>query len=96
MAWVNWDKDSLEETLSYVHSKGTVEHPASKKNNDASAEGSNHGDRVVADALAFLVAKKRAVPRETVVAEPEPSVLSILGRRQFREKQNRFSMSKWA
>jgi hypothetical protein len=84
-AFVNYDKDALLETLSYVHGPGgTIEHPKAKKNSDAAAAGPNHGDHVVADALASLMMKKRSAPMNAV---QKPVVLaipkSIAGRREY-------------
>ncbi len=86
--FVNYDKGSLEECLSYVHTQGTVKHPKEKKNNDPSAEGTNHGDHVVADGLAWLMSKKRT-PMEEKPVEPEPSVRSIAGRRLLAQRRER-------
>lgn len=96
-SFVNWDKVSLLETLGYVYSPaGNVEHPAARrKNTDGSAAGTNHGDHVVADALTWHVAKKRIVVERPEVEVIEPSVLTIAGRRLYRERNNRSAMSKW-
>ena len=94
--FVNWDEESLRETLNYVHLNGTVEHPKSKKNEDASAEGSNHGDRVVADGLAWLMAKRLGARLE---AENPPEVFvhpnSIQGRRLRSAERDREGASRW-
>lgn len=94
--FVNWDKVSLEETLSYVHYKNSVDHPKSRKNDDASAEGSNHGDRVVADGLAWLVSLQIA---NRIENEPPPKAIvhpnSIQGRRLQNAERDRQAASKW-
>lgn len=94
--FVNWDKQSLHETLSYVHYKGAIEHPKAQKNEDASAEGSNHGDRVVADALAWLMAQKLGARWESEKPK-EPPVLpnSMAGRRLINRLRERESTSIW-
>jgi hypothetical protein len=94
--FVNWDKASLEETLSYVHYKGTVEHPKSRKNEDASAEGSNHGDRVVADGLAWLMAKRQSsFIREEAVPEIPNLPNSIAGRIEYNRRKARENAPIW-
>lgn len=83
--FVNWDELALKETLNYVHYKGTIEHPAAKKADDPSAEGSNHGDRVVADGLAWLCAKDFITKIER---QPEEEIIlpnSIAGRMRQRQ-----------
>lgn len=95
--FVNWDKQSLNETLSYVHYKGAIEHPKAQKNEDASAEGSNHGDRVVADALAWLMAQRFASQWEAEKPK-EPPILpnSMLGRRVLNARIARETANIWA
>jgi len=89
----NPDRSALEETLSYVHANGSVEHPRAKKNNDASAEGSNHGDQVVADAVTWYLARRYAkiATEEKKAEENLPIPTSIAGRIAYRkmlERQN--------
>lgn len=89
--YVNWDKPALLETLGYVHGPaGGVEHPKAKKNSDAAAAGTNHGDHVVADALTWQMAKKRGgsdveIKNEVVLAIPN----SIAGRREYNRLRER-------
>jgi len=94
--FVNWDKQSLDETLSYVHYKGAIEHPKAQKNEDASAEGSNHGDRVVADALAWLMAQRLGSRWESEKPK-EPPILpnSMAGRRLLNRLRERETQSIW-
>ena len=50
----NRSKISLEETLEYVYgTNGGVEHSRAKNKSDPSGAGASHGDRVIADALAW-------------------------------------------
>lgn len=94
--FVNWDKQSLQETLSYVHYKGAIEHPKAQKNDDASAEGANHGDRVVADALAWLVAQRIGARWEAEKPkEPPVPPNSVAGRRLLNRLRERESQSIW-
>lgn len=94
--FVNWDKQSLNETLSYVHYKGAIEHPKAQKNDDASAEGANHGDRVVADALAWLMAQRLGSRIEAEKPkEPPVPPNSVAGRRLLNRLRERESLSIW-
>lgn len=50
----NRSKIALEETLEYVYgTNGGVEHSRAKNKTDPSGAGASHGDRVIADALAW-------------------------------------------
>ena len=50
----NRSKIALEETLEYVYvTSGGVEHSRAKNKSDPSGAGASHGDRVIADALAW-------------------------------------------
>lgn len=86
--FVNWDEPALKECLSYVHANGSVEHPKARKIGDESGKGQNHGDHVVADALAWLMARKRGgrVVKEEIV---ETALLpnSIANRIALRQRQ---------
>ena len=54
--FVNPDEHSLVEMKSYYeYSGGAIEHMKSRNTDDPSGAGENHGDRVIADALANLV-----------------------------------------
>lgn len=53
-AMINRSKPALEEMLHYVYGEnGTVDHDKSKSTTDPTNAGENHGDRVIADALAW-------------------------------------------
>lgn len=94
--FVNFDDLALEETLSYVYAAGSIEHPRARKNSDPAAEGVNHGDRVVSDALAWLLAKEfagRVVEEEVVVTYAVPN--SIQGRREYNEQIARRKSHGW-
>lgn len=68
--FVNHEHDALEECLEFIHTaKGTVEHQAqADTGDDPSGAKGNHGDRVVADALAWKMARElgggQAVPAD--------------------------------
>lgn len=90
--FTNYDADSLTETLSYVHANGSVEHPAAKTTTDAAGEGINHGDMVVADAVAWYLARRYdrgAYTKPEAVTLPIPT--SILGRRLFQQRADRLT-----
>ena len=93
--FTNYDRDALQETLSYVHMGGSVEHPKAKKNNDQAAAGANHGDRVVADAIAWLLARRKDVVRRPEEAAPVVSVMSVQGRREYNRIRERASRGIW-
>jgi hypothetical protein len=83
--------ETLMETPSYVHSKGTVEHQSSVATNDESSSGSNHGDMVTADAVSWLVARKftrHGMPQSQTEVAP---LNSILGRRLLAQKLEKVS-----
>lgn len=83
--FVNLDEDALDECLSYVHTDGSVEFPK-KGIDDPAGEGQNHGDHVVADALAYLMATRRGMGLERIPPpKPEP-VTGFWARRREREK----------
>lgn len=60
--FLNHSKEALEETLQYIYDKEKVTHSGEFRKNDPLQLGINHGDLVVADALAnlFLDDKLRA------------------------------------
>jgi hypothetical protein len=72
-AFVNRSTEALEECLRFVHRRtGVVEHAEQEGGRDPSGARANHGDRVIADALAWKmargegrVAKKEETPQET-------------------------------
>lgn len=97
--YVNWEEKALKQTLGYIYHGNTVTHPKAKANagrvNDPAAEGLNHGDLVVADALTWFAAKKRTRPveREKVVEVALPN--SIQGRRLYNRQREREAAGIW-
>jgi hypothetical protein len=83
-AAVNRSKEALEETLEYIFSPGgSVEHSRSTDRSDPSGARANHGDRVMADAMAWhAMSSKARLPEK---AEPELPVGSLAWRNRMRE-----------
>jgi hypothetical protein len=93
--FTNYDTEALEETLSYVHANGSVEHPRAKSTTDAAGEGVNHGDMVVADAVAWWMGRsydRSSYDRPEATVLPIPT--SILGRRLYRQR-NEIATRQW-
>jgi hypothetical protein len=52
--FINHSLPALDEMLHYVHMPdGSIEHDRAKSTMDPTAAGENHGDRVIADAVAW-------------------------------------------
>lgn len=85
----NYSRCALEETLEYVHlPNGGVGHAKAEKKEDPSGASSNHGDRVMADALAWKAMHGIGqVPKKAEA--PEAPIGSLAWRRKMREEQNR-------
>ncbi|KKN40367.1 hypothetical protein LCGC14_0734190 [marine sediment metagenome] len=84
--FLNRSFEAVEELEGYVYMPGgRVQHIASFSTEDPSASKDNHGDRVIADALA---SRSCAPVTASSTAKPEPVVLphSFLGRRQEYER----------
>jgi hypothetical protein len=83
---VNRSKEALEETLEYIFDKtGGVSHSRENDKEDPSGAKGNHGDRVIADALAWRgMSERRSTP------EPEkrkPPVGSLAWRMNMRKTE---------
>lgn len=58
---INRSKEALEETLEYIHlPDGSIEHSRALSKVDPSGARTNHGDRCIADALAWKLLKERS------------------------------------
>jgi len=95
---INRSKVALEETLEYVFGPdGGVEHSRASNKADPSGAKSNHGDRVIADALAWMGLSERA--KQPVQEKPEIPVGSLAWRNKMRdrskENSNRELESSW-
>lgn len=86
---VNRSKIALEETLEYVFAQnGSIVHTKSISKIDPSGASSNHGDRVIADALAWkCINEKRTVPE--VNNKPDIPIGCLAWRMELREKQKK-------
>lgn len=88
---LNPSEDALRECLSFSWRLNNVEH-GSERVRDASAAGVNHGDHVIADALAWMMvrdwAETRTAPAE-VKRRAELDVNTLAGRLKFREDRLR-------
>jgi hypothetical protein len=95
---VNRSKGSLEECLEYIFTPdGSIEHSRSTQKVDPSGAKDNHGDAVIADALAWLGMDERKQREEA--EEPTIPVGSLAWRNQMRAKEkqpaNRELDSSW-
>lgn len=67
---INPSELSLRDALEYVYlPTGTIEHSKSQNSYDPTGARSNHGDRVIADALAWKIARDR--PKERPCVTPK-------------------------
>ncbi len=82
---VNRSKEALEECLEYIFDpQGGVAHARENNKDDPSGAKSNHGDRVIADALAYRGLSERAKkPKKS--NEPEIPIGSLAWRQKQRE-----------
>ena len=82
---VNRSKEALEECLEYIFEpQGGVAHARENDKDDPSGAKANHGDRVIADALAYRGLSERAIkPKKS--NEPEIPIGSLAWRQQQRE-----------
>ena len=82
----NRSKVALEETLEYIfNSTGGVEHSRESDKSDPTGAKTNHGDRVVADALAYRgLTERRVLP----VPEPKKTPVGSLAWRREQQKKS--------
>lgn len=82
---VNRSKISLEETLEYVYSpSGGVVHSRAANKSDPSGAGASHGDRVIADALAWKAVTDRKISGN--IDKPKAPLGSLAWRNEQRAK----------
>lgn len=91
----NHSIEALKECLQYVFTAaGNIEHGGAINAIDPSGARENHGDRVIADALAWLGCNARPV-REEAKATVEMPYLSWGWRQKEREKERRKGNRQW-
>ena len=84
---INRSKVALEETLEYTYQQdGSVDHARAKSKQDPSGARANHGDYVIADALAYRgMGERKILPRAS--GEPEIPVGCLAWRIKMREAE---------
>lgn len=88
--FTNYSAKALEECKSFRYTKdgNGVEHADSANKDDPQKARSNHGDRVIADALAWKLARgKQKVVKQK--ESDEPPLLSLAWRRQLNQNKRR-------
>lgn len=85
--FINRSKEALEECKQYVFlPSGKIEHSTTQNSEDPTDKKSNHGDRVIADALAAKLVTKSE--RSSSPKRPEPRRGTLAYRKKkAREKQ---------
>jgi hypothetical protein len=87
---INTSREALEECLEYVFSQdGGIEHARSKSKVDPSGAKLNHGDRAIADALAWKLINEKG--SNIIMVSREIPVGCLKWRQQMREKKNKRS-----
>ena len=80
---INRSTEALQETLEYVFSQdGSVDHAKASDKRDPSGARSNHGDRVIADALGVKGISER--PTKSASESPKVPIGSLAWRREMR------------
>lgn len=91
--YINRDALALDECKQYVHfPDGSIGHAASRKVMDPSGARDNHGDRVIADALAWWAI--RGASRHKAESKPEIVPGSVAFRRRTR-REARMKVARW-
>lgn len=86
--FTNYDSEGIKETMQYVVSGGSIEHSRAKATSDPMAQGDNHGDIVIADALAC-----RGI-REFPAQDDLPVALAPEGSFAWRQAERRREVKK--
>jgi hypothetical protein len=86
---INRSHEAVHECSQYVHQpNGVIEHSRAKNTPDPTVAGENHGDRVIADALAWCAIADRARP-EVAAQEPEAAPGTFGWRRLFYRRKDK-------
>lgn len=94
----NRSEDALEECLSFRYVGNSVEHPGEKNKDTPSAGGVNHGDRTIADALAWMLVKKAGFGPQGAVTKQKDAefpYMSLGWRRKYLDKQKSQMQAVW-
>jgi hypothetical protein len=95
---VNHSRRAIEEARFYIYAAdGSIQHSKSVQNVDPTAARKNHGDLVIADALAWKGAKERPMPRDS---ESSPRSMAnapvgSFGYRQYQRTQAARAAQEW-
>ena len=93
---VNHSRFALEEMLHYVHtSVGSVEHDRQKSTLDPTSAGENHGDRVIADSLAWRGVGSVPKPEQGQDEHKRPPYASMAWRFERLEKSKHEKQESW-
>lgn len=93
---MNYSEPALLETLQYVFVNNTVEHSAASTCIDPSGARENHGDRVIADALAWKGAKPAPLRRDGMKkTEAKVPISGTFGARQKAARCRRGRKTCW-
>lgn len=92
---INHSAAALEEMLHYVHKPdGKIEHDRASLTLDPTAAGENHGDRVIADALAWKMSEATPVKKEEKQRR-DPPAGSMAWRFLQQEKERKRLQETW-
>ncbi len=94
----NRSAKALDECLEFRYVGNTVEHAGEKNKDTPSAGGVNHGDRVITDALAWMLVRKSGYGlrgAKTVEAENDFPYMSLGWRRKQEQKARRSTLEVW-
>ena len=87
---INRSKEALEETLEYIFGPNdSVVHSRASSKVDPSGAKSNHGDRCMADALAWKGIFERVQKPRKEASSPDIPIGSLAWRQQMREKEKK-------
>jgi hypothetical protein len=89
--FVNPSDDALRECLAYrYHASGHAEHPHDTSFDDLSGAKINHGDRVIADGLDWMLCKKLGIVSQRPSPPPDtgPPEGSLAYRRLQRKQED--------
>jgi hypothetical protein len=87
--FINRSYKAMEETLSFVYVGGSVEHDGLKNEDNPADQRECHGDRVIADALAWKIIKQMGLGRLRPVEKQEIRAGSLAWRRKLSEDKQR-------